>query len=315
MTTHTVATRTTRAPVVRRRPPGGRATPYVYLAPFLVLYAAAVLGPLLYALYTSLFTSRLVGGTVFTGLANYARAFTSGEFWSGVRRVVLFGVIEVPVMLLLAIFFAMLLDLGITRLSGFFRLVYFLPYAVPGVVGTIMWGFILEPQFGPFTAIAQALGTSAPAFLGPHAILPTIGFITIWQTTGFNVIILFTALRSVPQELTEAAVVDGATLTRIMVQIKLPMVRGAITLSVFLGIIGTLQLFTEPYILSGFTSSISTDYTPNMNIYSSAFGAQDFDYAAAISFLLGIVTVAAAVVALWIRNRRRGAARAVEVVS
>ncbi|MBO0884618.1 MAG: sugar ABC transporter permease, partial [Mycobacterium sp.] len=195
--------------------------------------------------------------------------------------------------------------LGITRLGGFYRLAYFLPYAVPGVVGTIMWGFIFEPQFGPFVQISHWLGGGAPAFLNPGGILPTIGFISIWQTAGFNIIILFTALRNVPHDLTEAAVVDGATLFRIMLQIKVPMVRGAITLSGFLGIIGTLQLFTEPYVLSSFTSSINTTYTPNMYIYSSAFGAQDFNYAAAISFVLGIVTVGAAVLVLLVRRKRR----------
>lgn len=282
-----------------------RVTPYAYLAPFLVLYLVAVLGPLLYALYSSLFTSRLVGGNVFGGLANYGRALSSGQFWTGVGRVVLFGVVEVPVMLVLAIFFAVLLDLGITRLGPFFRLVYFLPYAVPGVIGTIMWGFIFEPQFGPFATIAGWLGSGPPGFLSPHGVLPTIGFISIWQTTGFTIIILYTALRAVPWELTEAAVVDGATLTRVMLSIKVPMVRGAVALSAFLGVIGTLQLFTEPYVLSSFTPSISTTYTPNMYIYSSAFGAQDFTYAAAISFVLGIVTVAAAVLALVAQRRRR----------
>jgi multiple sugar transport system permease protein len=289
----------------RRRPAHGRATPYLYLTPFMLLYAVAVLAPLVYALYTSLFTSRLIGGSKFSWFANYTRAFSSGEFWSGIVRVVIFGVVEVPIMLFLALFFSMLLDLGITRLGNFYRLAYFLPYAVPGVVGTIMWGFIFEPQFGPFVQISHWLGGGAPAFLNPGGILPTIGFISIWQTAGFNIIILFTALRNVPHDLTEAAVVDGATLSRIMLKIKVPMVRGAITLSGFLGIIGTLQLFTEPYVLSSFTSSINTKYTPNMYIYSSAFGAQDFNYAAAISFVLGIVTVGAAVLVLLVRRRRR----------
>lgn len=307
MTTAAVqASRPTAQPRARRR--RGTATPYLYLAPFLLLYAAAVLGPLLYALYTSLFTERLVGGNAFSGLSNYARAFTDSALWTGVLRVVVFGVIEVPVMLFLAVFFAILIDLGISRFGNLFRLGYFLPYAVPGVIGTIMWGFIFEPQFGPFDTIAHALGTSAPDFLGAGGVLPTIGFITLWQTTGFNIIILYTALRSVPRELTEAAVVDGASLGRIMLRIKIPMVRGAITVSVFLGVIGTLQLFTEPYILHSFTTSISTDYTPNMYIYNSAFGAQDFTYAAAISFVLGVVTLVAAAAALVVRHRRARAA-------
>ncbi|MBO0884617.1 MAG: sugar ABC transporter permease, partial [Mycobacterium sp.] len=86
----------------RRRPAHGRATPYLYLTPFMLLYVVAVLGPLVYALYTSLFTSRLIGGSKFSWFANYSRAFASGQFWSGIGRVVVFGVVEVPIMLFLA---------------------------------------------------------------------------------------------------------------------------------------------------------------------------------------------------------------------
>ncbi len=104
--------------------------------------------PLIYAVYTSFFTTRLIGGTVFSGFANYTEALTSGAFWTGMGRTILFAAIQVPIMIIIAAFFATMFDLGVSRFGGFFRTVFFLPFAVPAVVATSMWGSMLQTNVG-----------------------------------------------------------------------------------------------------------------------------------------------------------------------
>ena len=191
-----------------------------------------LLAPLGYAVYTSLYTTRIIGGTVFTGAANYTQTLQSGEFWSGVIRVIIFAAIQIPVMLAIAFFFATIFDLGVAKYGTLFRTIFFIPFAVPAVVGAVMWSFLLEPQFGPFVHLANALGFGGTDYFSSSLILPTIIVIVIWEWTGYNMVILYTALRSVPRDVIEAAILDDTPLWKIILKVKLPMVRPAIVLLV-----------------------------------------------------------------------------------
>lgn len=141
---------------------------YVFAAPFLVCFLLLFLLPLGYAAYLSLFKNQLVGGTVFAGLGNYTRAFTDGQLIAGVGRVALFFVMQVPVMLLLALLAALAIDSGLLRLARVFRLGIFIPYAIPGVVAALMWGYLYGPDFGPAAQLAGKLHVAAPGFLAPR---------------------------------------------------------------------------------------------------------------------------------------------------
>ena len=111
-----------------------------------------------------------------------------------------------------------------------------------------------------------------------------------WEFIGYNMIIIYAALRSIPPELYEAARVDGASETRIALSIKIPAIRPALLLTVIFSVIGTFQLFTEPKLLRTLAPTvIGTAYTPNLYAYNVAFVNQDANYAAALAFLLGIV--------------------------
>jgi multiple sugar transport system permease protein len=280
-----------------------------FVTPFFVLFLLFTLAPLAYAIYTSFFTDQLIGGQSFVGFANYAAVFTSGTFWSGVIRVLIFAAIQIPVMLGLAFFFAAVFDLGVARFGRFFRTVFFIPFAVPSVVGSVMWSFLLLPQFGPFTHLAQALGFSNVNYFSPGLILPTIIVIVIWQWTGYNMIILYTALKSVPNETVEAAVLDGASLTTVVLRIKLPMARLAIVMLVFLNLIGSLQLFTEPSILGNFQpQAISFGFTPSLFVFNTAIGQLQYYQGAAAAVVLGLVIVVISLGSIIVRYRRGGVA-------
>jgi multiple sugar transport system permease protein len=275
-----------------------------FAVPFLVMFVLVMVAPLGYAIYTSLYTTRIIGGTVFSGAANYTQTFQSSEFWSGVIRVIIFGAIQIPVMLAIAFFFATIFDLGVTKFGGLFRTIFFIPFAVPAVVAAVMWSFLLEPQFGPFTHAANAAGLHNVNFFSPALVLPTIIVIVIWEWTGYNMIILYTALRSVPRDVVEAAILDGTPLWKIITRVKLPMVRPAVIMLLFLNTIGALQLFTEPLILYYFQpQAVSVNYTPTLYIYWTATAGGQYNLAAAAAVVLGGVIVLISVASLFFRRR------------
>jgi multiple sugar transport system permease protein len=276
-----------------------------FVVPFLLGFLLFMLVPLGYAVYTSLYTYRIIGGTSFTGAANYTQTLQSGQFWSGVIRVVIFAAIQIPVMLAIAFFFAGVFDLGVAKYGAAFRTIFFIPFAVPAVVGAVMWSFLLEPQFGPFTRLAGALGFSGTNFFSPSLLLPIIIVIVIWEWTGYNMMILYTALKSVPRDVVEAAILDDTPLWKIIVRIKLPMVRSAIVMLIFLNTIGALQLFTEPQILSYFEQgAVSLNYTPSVYIYNTAIAGDQTNLAAAMAVILALIIVAISAVSLVFRLRR-----------
>ena len=280
--------------------------PYLFLAPFLLLFILFFILPLLYALGISLFADRLVGGTVFVGSQNYLQAFLDSSFWEGVRRMLLFMVVQVPVMLCLALIFALLLDSGVTKLRTLFRLGFFLPYAIPSVVSALLWGYLYSPSFGPFAQIASSLHLPAPGFLTDSGMLASIGNIVTWQWTGYNMIILFAALQAIPPELYEAALVDGATGWKVARYIKIPLIAPVLVLACVLSIIGSLQLFTEPQIMHTLAPDVIGDhYTPNLYAYNLAFNDQQYNYSATISFTLGAIVFVCSYIFMLATNRGR----------
>lgn len=299
-----VTTTPTRKPLTMAKKRQYRAA-YLFVLPFFVIFLAMIIVPLGYAGYLSFFKQQLVGGTSFAGFANYTRALTDPAFLSGVARMGLILVIQVPIMLSMSLFFALALDSGMVRLAKFVRLSIYVPYAVPAVVATLMWGYLYGPDFGPFAQLADLVGLPKPPFLSQHFVLYSIINVVNWEFIGYNMIIIYAALRSIPTDLYEAARVDGASETRIAWSIKIPAVRPAIILTLIFSVIGTFQLFNEPNLLRILApNAINTSYTPNLYAYSLAFVNQDANYAAAIAFLLGIVIMALSY-AVQLSNQRK----------
>ena len=298
----------TSAAVPRRRREASRraAVGYLFVAPFLVIFVAMLVVPLVYAGYLSLFREQLIGGTSFAGLDNYTRAFGDERLWQGVARVGVFFLIQVPIMLVLALAFALALDSGVLWLSRLFRLGFFVPYAVPGVVATLMWGYLYGPEFGPVAQLFEKLSLDPPNLLGSDLMLGSIANVVFWEFTGYNMILLYAALRAIPTELYEAAAVDGAGPWRTAWSVKIPALRPALLLALIFSVIGSFQLFNEPQLLQRLAPNvIDSAYTPNIYAYSLAFTSQDLNYAAAVSFLLGLVIVAVSYTVQLGANRRR----------
>ncbi|WP_081687702.1 carbohydrate ABC transporter permease [Glycomyces tenuis] len=289
----------------RRFKPNRSATGYLFVAPFMIVFIALFLVPLVYAAYFSLFREQLVGGNAFVGLDNYARAFGDAALGEGIVRMALYFFIQVPFMLLVALFLALVLDSGLIRLTRTVRLAAFVPYAVPGVIATLMWGFLYGPDYGPLTQVAEGLGLTPPDFLSSDLMLGSLANIVFWEFTGYNMVILYAALRAVPTELYEAAAMDGASPFRIAWNIKIPLLRPALMLTLIFSIIGSFQLFNEPNLLQGLAPDvINSSYTPNLYAFNLAFVGQEYNYAAAVSFVLGAVILAGSYLFILLTNRR-----------
>ena len=195
---------------------------YGFVLPFFVVFAAMLIAPLVYSGYLSFFVDRLVGGVRFVGFGNYVRAFQDPNFLAGLGRTALILLIQVPIMLGLALFFALALDSGRARGSKALRLLIFLPYAVPGVVSVLMWGYLYGQQFGLIAQITRALGLPPTDLLSGPTILFSIMNIITWAYVGYNMVVMYSALKSIPAELYEAAEIDGASQWRLAWSVKIP---------------------------------------------------------------------------------------------
>ena len=295
---------TTTAPKVQEATAAGSAmtrprrkflgAPWILLAPFLLLFVLTVLGPVILAVVQSftrinragLFGEKGVTGG-FAGFANYAQALSDSNFLSAIGRVLLFGVVQVPVMTVFATVLALLLESASARWPAFFRAAYFLPYGIPGVIATILWSFLYVPGLSPIIDIGKLVGLNID-FLGPNAVLWSIANIVTWTYTGYNMLIIIAQLKSIPSEIYEAAKVDGASPLRIAASIQLPLIRPALILSVVFSIIGTLQLFVEPMVLRTVSPAIVTEYTPNLSAYNNAFNYNDYGIASADAVIIAV---------------------------
>jgi len=297
-------------PLKKRRRFRVSIVPYLFVAPFLLLFAAFLVAPLVYALYTSVFRDTLVGGRQFVGFANYLRVAVDSNFWGGVSNLLFFGATQVPIMLGLALTLGIVLDRGALHARGLFRLGFFIPYAVPSVVAALVWGYIYGPAFGPFSQLAKGLGLPPPDFLSDRTMLFSLANIVTWEFTGYNMIIYYAALKAIPLDLREAAVMDGAGAWQYALFVQLPMLWPAILLTIIFSINGTLQLFNEPYLMRSIAPAvINTHYTPNIYAYYLSAANQQYNYAAAVSFVLGLIIAVIAGAFTLATRRSEGASR------
>ncbi len=263
-----------------------------FLLPFVVLFGAFFVLPIGYAIYRSLLTTKRsgplgLGGsrTVFAGAANYVAALTDEAFVDSVVRVLGFALIQVPLMIGLATTMALLLDAASARGVRFFRSSYFLPYGVPGVIASVLWGFLYAPGVSPIIDLLDAVGIHAN-FLGSSTVLFSIANIVTWEFAGYNMLVVVAQLKAIDQDLYEAAEIDGANAYQVIRSVKLPLIRPALVLTTVFTIIGTLQLFAEPLVLRPISTAINTSYTPNLAAYTQAFVNNNYSLAAAQSVIL-----------------------------
>ncbi|WP_405086337.1 carbohydrate ABC transporter permease [Microbispora sp. NBC_01389] len=274
----------------RKGAPRAGAVPYLFLAPAMVLFTLFMALPIGYTGYLSLRRTKVYGlglgagarTEVFAGLGNYAAAIGDGELWAGWLRVLGYGALVLALMLGLALVFALMLDAAHVRLARITRISIYLPYAVPGVAATLMWGFLYLPGLSPF---------GDHPFLGAGLVTFSMANVAVWGGTGFNMLVLYTNLRAVPREYYEAARIDGAGELGIALRIKIPILVPAIVLTTVFSVVATIQVFTEPTTLRPLTNTISSTWSPLMKVYRDAFVTGDLHSAAATSMVIAGISL------------------------
>jgi len=290
----------------RRLSPGA-----LFVVPAVAFFLAFLVIPIVYTIYLSSHGMQVLQGQaygvkeqVFLGFENYLSALTDADLGSSLLRMLLYAIIMVPIMMFSAMLFALLLDSPKARLVGLSRTMIFLPYAIPGVIATLMWGFLYLKSTSPAVWLAGQVGIVLPDVLSGNIIYLSLANISIWSGVGFNMIIMYTSLRSVPKEIYDAARVDGCNEMQISVRIKIPYLMPAIALTGLFSIIGALQAYSEPVTLAALTPAIGSTFFPMMTVYSQAFESIDLNLAAATSIVLAVGTLLVSLLVLRVMQSR-----------
>ncbi len=258
---------------------------YLFLLPFLVFFAAVIAWPVVFGGYLSLFGQH-GARRWFVGLGNYVSAVSDPQFWQGFWVPGFLLVIQVPFMILLSIFIGLMYER--VRTAAVFRFIYYLPYAVPGVVAGILWAYMFSKSMSPFVPVAQALGAVKPEFLTRASVQWVLLVIILWEWTGYTSLIIYSTLVSLPKEYAEAAELDGATWFQVSTRIKVPLLRNTVFILFIFNTIGALQVFNEPQMLNALVT-LPPNFTPAVYIYNQAFVYGSFTYAITLGLVLAAV--------------------------
>ncbi|MFI6321858.1 carbohydrate ABC transporter permease [Nonomuraea sp. NPDC050556] len=265
-----------------------RNIPYFLILPAVLGFVVFKGYPILAAMYISL-TTGAGAATEFVGLDNYVRLVNDPLFWTALWNTGLILVVQVPIMLVLALLLALGLNSAFVRLRAVWRLGVFMPSLTGLVAYGVMFSVILNKDTGLLNWALSLVGVDAIDWLGsPFWARIAIVIALTWHYTGYTAVIYLAGLQSIAKELYEAAMVDGAGAVRRFLSITVPQLRPILALTVVLSTIGTLQLFDEPFVLTGGGPDNAT-LTISLYLYQNGFRYFDFGYAAAIAYALTLI--------------------------
>ncbi len=295
--TLTTAPRVTRVvtPAPRRRASRSslrrRVAPYLFVAPFLVLFAAFGVYPMLFTLRLSFTSWRGSGAAEWVGLGNYTYLLGNEAFWASLGNSAALWLLIIPVQLVLALLVAVLLDNAKLRLRGFYRVAFLVPFVTPLVAVAQIWVVVFDQDYGAVNSLLNAVGLPDVGWLTTSQwAKPTLALLFLWKTTGFIVIILLSGLQSIDGSVYEAAAIDGASPARRLWSITVPLVRRTLLFSVVLQTLAVFQMFAEPFVVTS-GGPYSSTTTAGLYLYNHITRA-DLGTGAANSFLLVIVVMA-----------------------
>ncbi len=282
-----------------------RWAPYVFISPFLLLFAVFGVFPLGFSLYIAFQSWEPTSGLDamrFVGLENFAFALQDEWFWKALKNTGWLALMSGVPQHLVAIPLAAFIHASVRRFRDGLVGAYFAPYITSTVAIAIMFSSLFSTDFGLVNAGLHALfGGENIDWLGkPEYVKPAIALIVFWRYLGFNMVLYLAALQTIPKELYEAAAMDGAGRWQQFWCITLPSLRPMIYFGVTLTVIGGLQLFEEPFILTGGRGGPDqSGMTSAVYLYRMAFDFNDFGGASAMSWLLFVVVA----LMTWLTNR------------
>jgi multiple sugar transport system permease protein len=282
---------------------------WFFLAPALALIGIFFFLPVAAALVLSVTDFDLYGianpaNTRFIGLQNYVRLLHTPDFWSALKNTFYFAFVGGPLTIAVALGAALLLSSKLVRFKGFFRTIYFTPFVTTLVAVAIVWRYLYHTRYGLFNYGLAHLGIGPIDWLGdPHWAMPAIILMAVWKGFGYNMLIFIAGLQAIPDELYDAAEIDGAGPFRRFFSITLPMLAPTLVFVAVITMIGYFQLFAEPYVMTQGGPLRSTTSVVLL-MYEEGFRWWRMGYAAAIAFVLFIVILLATLVQFRLQKER-----------
>ncbi|WP_219838419.1 carbohydrate ABC transporter permease [Paenibacillus sp. R14(2021)] len=265
---------------------------YFFIAPFFIGFAVFGLAPILYTLYLSFMKWDGFNDPVYVGIANYTRLLHDSFFYQTIGNSLLIWILSNAPQLILAMLLALVLNEKFIRGKHFFRAVYFFPHIITPVTLGVIFSLMFDWQTGSINKILLSLGiieNPVNWFNSPWWARVITSAVVAWQYFGFNMIIFIAGLQSIPNEVFEAAEVDGATKTQTAIHITLPLLKPVFLFVFITSVIGGLQLFDAPLILGD--GPDNTARTMVMYLYETAFKNFDYSYGAAVAYGIFIVVM------------------------
>ncbi|MFC7214918.1 carbohydrate ABC transporter permease [Saliphagus sp. GCM10025334] len=293
---------------------------YLFIAPFFILFGLFLAFPIVYTVYLSFFEYQSVSSDrlfwidvgplylevpriaelQFVGLGNYARILGDGLFWQSMFNTTYILAIQVPIMIGLALALALALDASFVRFKGVFRTAIAIPVSANIVAYSTVFLLLFNEQFGLINYALTTVGVEPIAWLRSEFwARKTIIAAVTWRWTGYNMIILLAGLQNIPQQLYEAAEIDGAKRWEKFRYVTLPQLKPVLLFVVVLSTIGTFKLFAEPYVITGGGPTNAT-ITIVQYIYEEAFQNWNLGYASALTVIFVSIVSAISIVQIKI---------------
>ena len=268
------------------------ATPYVFISPFFILFFVFGLFPLLFSLFLAFHLWSPIDGLgnwKYVGWDNFALALAPVDtFWVTLKNTIYIGLLSGIPQHILAIPTAYIIHSVFRKWQSSLTTLLFLPYITNVIAIAVVFGLLYSERQGLLNYALTSLGLDPVRWLGEPSVVPfSIAALVIWRYFGWNVVLYLSGLQAISEDVYEAATVDGATGVQKFFYITLPLLRPMMFYAITLTIIGNMQIFDEPFILTGENGGVAgSGYTIAMHIYNTAFRDQDMGYASAMSWLL-----------------------------
>ena len=292
-----------------RMPSDGTNAAWLFLAPALALIGVFFFLPVAAALLLSLTDFDIYAvasseNTRFVGLHNYVQLLETPLFWSSLKNTFYFALVGGPLTIAVSLGAALLVNAKLVRWRSFFRTIYFTPFVTTLVAVAIVWRYLYHTRYGLLNYALGTLGIGPIDWLGdPHWAMPAIILMAVWKNFGYNMLIFIAGLQSIPDELYDAANVDGAGPVRQFMNVTLPMLGPTLLFVGVITMIGYFQLFAEPYVMTQGGPLRSTTSVV-LYMYEEGFRWWRMGYAAAIAFVLFIVILLATLVQFRLQRER-----------
>ncbi|OXS52979.1 sugar ABC transporter permease [Cohnella sp. CIP 111063] len=247
-----------------------------------------IVGPVLFAFGISFMRWDIGTSPVWIGFANYSKQMTDPVFWKVLRNTGLFALLHIPLTVVGSLALALLLNRNL-RGKMIFRAVYFTPVVTSAVAVALVWTWLYNPNYGLINSALSSVGIQGPGWLTDmNWALPSIVIMTVWQALGYNMILFLAGLQGVPSHLYEAAKIDGASSWQRLLKITLPMISPTTFFVVIMLLIGSMQVFSEPYMMTRGGPADATNVVV-LHIFNTAFQFFRMGEASAISFILFVI--------------------------